>query len=137
MTILLLTGTLLILVALSLYGYKRLLELRERRLANNEYQTATTIWDFARFVKSVTDEMMIQRTTVLDFSRITVPSGAGYKISLELSGLDFRIFGTPHSYSKTGRLSFYSDNSLTVRACDHRGEPATEVDPEYTGPAPS
>lgn len=133
MWILLVSGGLLVAATLSLFLYKRILQLRERRILDNEYNTAVMIWDFAKFVKSLTDEMIRRRSEVLDFTNITVPHGIGYKISLELCGPRFRVVGTPERYTKTGRLSFYTDNTLTVRAADRSGEPASEDDPEYTG----
>lgn len=133
MWILLASAGLLVAAILSLFLYKRILQMREQRMLDNEYHTAVTMWDFARFVKGQTDEMVRSRTEVLDFTHITVPHGIGYKISLELCGPHFRVVGTPERYTKTGRLSFYTDNTLTVRAADHSGEAASADDPEYTG----
>jgi hypothetical protein len=133
MWILLLSGAFLVAAVLSLYLYKRILHLREQKILDNEYNTAVTIWDFARFVKGKTDEMVRRGTAVLDFTNITVPHGIGYRISLQLCGPRFQIVGIPERYSKTGRLSFFTDNTLMVRAADRNGEPASEDDPEYTG----
>lgn len=124
-------------VALVFYLYRRALESKEHRISKNESTTATTITNFARFVKNQTDDMLRRRTSAIDFSNITVPHGVGYKIFLELSGSNFRIYGIPDAYSKTGRLSFYSDNSLMTRANDHQGEPASETDPAYESSAPA
>lgn len=133
MWILLVSGGFLVAAVLSLYLYKRILHMREQRILDNEYNTAVTIWDFARFVKGKTDEMVRRRTEVLDFTNITVPHGIGYRISLELCGPRFHIVGIPERYSRTGRLSFFTDNTLMVRAADRNGEPACGNDPEYTG----
>ena len=130
---LLITTGVFLAVAAIFYAYRRVQELRERRIYRNEYRTAVTIWDFARAVKAHTDEMMRLQTEVLDFTKIMIPHGVGYRISLELTAPQFRIFGIPERYNKTGRLSFYADNTLTIRAYDHSGRVASEGDPEYTG----
>ncbi|MET0650850.1 MAG: DUF3352 domain-containing protein [Pyrinomonadaceae bacterium] len=52
-----------------------------------------------------------------------------YKIELEVLGDKFEISATPKSYGKTGRRSFYLDNTGTVRAADHKGQPANADDP--------
>jgi hypothetical protein len=130
--ILIITGVFIV-VAAGFYLYRRIQESRERRIYRNEYRTAVTIWDFARTVKAHTDEMIRAQTAVLDFTKIMIPHGVGYRISLELSGLHFRVYGVPDRYNKTGRLSFYADDSLTVRASDHNGDVGSPGDPEYTG----
>jgi hypothetical protein len=52
-----------------------------------------------------------------------------YKIELSASGDKFEATATPKSYGKTGRLSFFVNESGTVRAADHKGQPATPDDP--------
>jgi hypothetical protein len=131
MTTLTLTLAVVAAAALALHLYKRALERRNERMRQNEYRTAETLWHFARSIKAHTDEMINRGVQVLDFSKILVPSGIGYKISLELSGPRFRIYAVPERYNRTGCLSFYVDNTLTVRASDRAGAPAAESDPEY------
>jgi len=70
---------------------------------------------------------------VLDFTKITVPHSQGYRISLELIGGYFRIYAVPARYNRTGRLSFLTDNTLSVRASDRAGQQATSEDAEYKG----
>ena len=121
------------LLALGLHSYKRILESREARMTDNEYNTAVTLWNYARLVKSQIDEAMRQGTGVIDYYKITVPHSPGYKLSLELAGNSFRIYATPDGYNKTGRLSFYTDSTIIVRAFDRSGGHATVDDPEYAG----
>lgn len=52
-----------------------------------------------------------------------------YKIVLEVVGDGFAVLATPKSYGKTGRRSFYADQTEIVRAADHKGQPATGDDP--------
>jgi hypothetical protein len=52
-----------------------------------------------------------------------------YKFELELIGDKFEVSATPKSYGKTGRRSFYGDQTEIIRAADHKGQPATADDP--------
>jgi hypothetical protein len=52
-----------------------------------------------------------------------------YKFELDVAGDKFEISATPKTYGKTGRRSFFVDNTGTVRGADHRGEPANTDDP--------
>ena len=53
-----------------------------------------------------------------------------YKIELRASGDKFEATATPKTYGKTGRRSFYVDETAAVRAADRKGQPATPDDPE-------
>jgi hypothetical protein len=52
-----------------------------------------------------------------------------YKFELEVAGDKFEVSATPKTYGKSGRRSFFVDNTGTVRGADHRGEPAKTDDP--------
>jgi hypothetical protein len=135
MLIILITLAAIFLIALSLHVYKRILALREVRMAENEYNAAVALWSFARIVKSNIEDALRQGSGVLDFTKIMVPHCQGYKITLELSGYILRVCGVPVKHNRSARLSFYIDNSLVLRAADHLGAGATDQDPEYTGNA--
>ena len=119
--------------ALGLHAYKHLRQVRHNRMVENEYNVAVTLWNYGRLVKSQLEETVRRSSGVIDFYKITVPHSPGYRVVLELSGYRFRVFATPERYHRTGRLSFYTDNEVTVRASDRAGEPATGDDPEYEG----
>jgi hypothetical protein len=97
----------------------------------NEYNAAVTSWEYARMVKDAVDTAIRQGSGVLDFTKITVPHTQGYQISLELIGAYFRVYAVPARYNRTGRLSFLTDNTLSVRASNRSGQPATAEDGEY------
>jgi hypothetical protein len=107
--------------------------LRKQRISENEYNAAVVVWTYGRLVKSQVDEAVRQGTGVINFANMTVPHSAGYRVSLELEGYNFRVIAVPATYNKTGRLSFSTDTTLTVRAADKSGEATTDADPEYTG----
>ena len=52
----------------------------------------------------------------------------GYKIEVMASGAKFEITAVPIEYGKTGRRSFFVDESNVVRGGDHGGGPATISD---------
>jgi hypothetical protein len=105
-------------------------------MSDNAYNTALTLWNFARVIKDQLDEVGRGRAEVIDFTNISVPAGTGYNVCLELAGYGFRLHAVPERYDRTGRISLYVDNALTVRAWDRGGENATAEDPEYTGEDP-
>jgi hypothetical protein len=53
----------------------------------------------------------------------------GYRIELNASGEKFDATATPKEYGKSGRLSFFLDETGTMRAADHKGKPADASDP--------
>lgn len=124
---------LIVIAAASIYAWKRFEQTREKRLLEREYDTAIALWYFARDVKREFTEMTRQRIDVLDFRKITVPHSQGYRVLIELTGFNFCIHALPEQHGRGGRLSFFIDNSLTLRAADHNGERANEQDEEYTG----
>jgi hypothetical protein len=118
---------------LGAHAYRQFKIRQQRRMGENEYHTAVIVWEYARLVKHQVDAAIRQGAGVLDFKNITVPHSQGYRISLELIGGYFRIYAVPARYNRTGRLSFLSDNTLSVRASDRAGQPATSEDAEYKG----
>ena len=108
---------------------------QQHQISENEYKTAVALWEFARVVKGQVDGAIRQSAGVLDFTKITVPHSKGYQISLELIGAYFRVYAVPTRYNRTGKLSFLTDNTLSVRASDRAGQPATGDDGEYKGDA--
>ena len=119
--------------ALGLHAYKRIRQMQHQRMVDNEYNAAVTLWNYGRLLKSQIEETLRHRTGVIDFYKIAVPHSPGYRMLLELTGYRFRVYAVPEKYHRTGRLSFYTDNEVTVRASDREGEPASEQDPEYEG----
>ena len=53
-----------------------------------------------------------------------------YKVELSASSEKFEATATPKTYGKTGRRSFFIDESGTVRAADRKGQPADSSDPK-------
>lgn len=133
MVIILVTTALIFVCALGLHGYKQLQMRRARRMSQNEYDTAVKLWEYARLVRQQINDAIHQGKGVLDFTAITVPHSQGYRVSLELIGTYFRVYAVPNKYNRTGRLSFVTDTTLSVRAADRAGNPASADDAEYQG----
>jgi hypothetical protein len=53
---------------------------------------------------------------------------SGYKIEVNVSGASFFATAIPVEYGKTGKLSFFIDESNVLRGGDHGGGPATVAD---------
>ncbi|HEY6244421.1 MAG TPA: DUF3352 domain-containing protein [Pyrinomonadaceae bacterium] len=52
----------------------------------------------------------------------------GYKIEITLSGNKFEATATPLEYGKTGKTSYYIDDSNVLRGADHGGASASAAD---------
>ena len=52
----------------------------------------------------------------------------GYRIEITLSGNKFEVTATPLEYGKTGKTSYYIDDSNVLRGADHGGGPASAAD---------
>jgi hypothetical protein len=52
----------------------------------------------------------------------------GYKIEITLSGNKFEATATPLEYGKTGKMSYYIDDSNILRGADHGGGQASAAD---------
>jgi len=118
---------------LAAHGYKQFKIRQLRQMNENEYNAAVTLWEFAKLVKAEIDSAIRRGGGVLDFTNIAVPHTEGYQVSLELIGVYFRIYAVPTRYNRTGKLSFLTDNTLSVRASDRTGQQATSEDAEYSG----
>jgi hypothetical protein len=118
---------------LGVHGYRQFKIKQQHQMKQNEYNAAVTLWEFACGVREQIDGAVRLGTGVLDFTTITVPHTQGYELSLELIGAYFRIYAVPARYNRTGKLSFLTDNTLSVRASDREGQQASSEDGEYKG----
>ena len=53
----------------------------------------------------------------------------GYKFEVTVTAAGFAISAVPAEYGKSGKLSFYMDQTGVIRGGDHGGAPATATDP--------
>ena len=54
--------------------------------------------------------------------------GHGYKVYVNLVASGFEVVAVPLEYGKTGKLSYFVNESMVMRAGDHGGGPATVAD---------
>lgn len=52
-----------------------------------------------------------------------------YRVTISATGDRFTVHATPKEYGKSGRRSFYLDETGVVRGADHAGQPANAGDP--------
>lgn len=115
----------------AVYAFQQVKRRREQRIRTNENKAAMTIRDYARAVKSHFEESKRKEVGTIEYQRIAVPTSSGYQLSIELSAQSFRIYGVPKAHNRTGRLSFYTDNSLIVKAADKSGDFASAQDDAF------
>ncbi|HKP11597.1 MAG TPA: hypothetical protein VJZ91_05780, partial [Blastocatellia bacterium] len=53
---------------------------------------------------------------------------SGYRLEVTATAGGYEVTATPTEYGKTGRLSFYTDQTGVVREGDHQGKPASSSD---------
>src|SRR3984893_6735764 len=116
MTTILIILAAIFIAAMALHLYKQMNLRADRRQRENEYNTAVLLWTYAREVRAQIDQATRRGAGVLDFTNLSVPHSQGYQVSIELSGPKFRIHAAPIRHGRSGKLSFFTDNSLTVRA---------------------
>lgn len=54
---------------------------------------------------------------------------SGYRFEVTVSGDKFEVLAAPVEYGKTGKMSYYIDNTFVVRGADRNGASATSSDP--------
>lgn len=54
---------------------------------------------------------------------------SGYKFELTVTGDKYEISAAPLEYGKTGKMSYFMDNTYTIRGADRSGASATASDP--------
>ena len=55
--------------------------------------------------------------------------GVGYKFELFVTGDKYQAFGVPIEYGKNGKMSYFIDQTRTLRGADHNGGSANSSDP--------
>jgi hypothetical protein len=53
----------------------------------------------------------------------------GYRVTIDVASPGYRAYATPSAYPKSGVRSFFTDDTLIVRAADRHGEAASAGDP--------
>jgi hypothetical protein len=105
-------------------------EMRQR-LPRNEMIARSTLHSLVEMEKAYKTEHA-RYGTLEELEGFTFAKGylekSGYKLDLTASGNGYEATATPVEYGKSGRLSFYIDQSGVIREGDHGGRPATAGD---------
>jgi hypothetical protein len=70
-------------------------------------------------IEQLADKQMISKEMFREY---------GYRFDLSVSGDKFTATAVPNEYNKTGRLSYFIDETGVLRGGDHAGAPATVAD---------
>jgi hypothetical protein len=70
-------------------------------------------------LEQLADQQLVSKNMFRDY---------GYRFELIVSGSKFTATAVPNEYNKTGRLSYFVDETGVVRGGDHGGAPATAAD---------
>src|SRR5437763_8120381 len=77
------------------------------------------------------DELALDEWEDLRIVKEVIEQRFGYRLELSASDGGYEATMTPAEYGKTGRLSFYTDQSGGVREGDHNGKPASSSDKPF------
>ena len=87
--------------------------------AENQYRTGKGSGSFGTLEQLQAEGLISDKTA----------EPTGYKINLSLVGAKFELTATPLEHGKTGKTSYFMDESNILRGADHSGAMATSTDP--------
>ena len=87
--------------------------------AQNQYQGSKGAGSYATIEQLIADDL-VQRELI---------EKHGYKIEMTSSANRFEVTAVPVEYGKTGKTSYYIDQTRVLRGRDHAGTTATVSDP--------
>ena len=70
------------------------------------------------------EQLMAEKLVEKDFVE-----KSGYRFEVTVSGDKFEVMGVPVEYGKTGKISYFIDNTYVIRGGDRSGASATASDP--------
>lgn len=99
----------------------------------NERATMGTMWTIANAQRTYKEQKgsrygSLEELIAADMLSKERLEGTGYKVEITLTAEGFAVTAVPIEYGKTGKLSFFLDESGTIRGGDHAGAPATASD---------
>jgi len=117
------------------YGLAMMVSVRDMPVISGESSATYALYELQAAEASFKDEKKKGRYGTLEelIAEKILDKGfgehLGYNIELNASGEKFDVTATPKEYGKTGRRSFFLDETGSMRAADHKGRPATAADP--------
>jgi hypothetical protein len=107
-------------------------EVNSSPMINNERATIGALYTIAAaesIIRAETgsfvtlDDLIAQQKVSRDLLE-----GQGYKVYLTISGTHFEAVAVPIEYGKSGKMSYFVNETGVIRAGDHGGAPATVAD---------
>ncbi|MFL6286763.1 MAG: DUF3352 domain-containing protein [Pyrinomonadaceae bacterium] len=120
---------------LQAYALALMVGARDAPVLSGETMATYTLYEIQNAEETFKDEKKKERFGTLEelvAEKILdkgFAEGMGYRIEVNASGEKFGVTATPKEYGKSGRLSFFLDETGTMRAADHKGKPADASDP--------
>jgi hypothetical protein len=87
--------------------------------AENQYRTGKGSGSFGTLEQLQAEGLITEK----------IAEPTGYKINLSLVGAKFELTATPLEHGKTGKTSYFMDETNILRGADHSGGTATSIDP--------
>jgi hypothetical protein len=87
--------------------------------AENQYRTGKGSGSFGTLEQLQAEGLITEKTA----------EPTGYKVNLSLVGARFELTATPLEHGKTGKFSYFMDETNILRGADHSGGMATSTDP--------
>lgn len=120
---------------LQTYTLALMVGVRDAPVLTGETMASYTLYEIQNAEETFKDEKKKERFGTLEelVAEKILDKGfaenMGYRIEVNASGEKFGVTATPKEYGKSGRLSFFLDETGTMRAADHKGKPADASDP--------
>jgi hypothetical protein len=71
----------------------------------------------------------LEQLIATDMVQKEMLEASGYKFEMVVTGDKFEVFAVPVEYGKSGKMSFFIDQTLVLRGADHNGASANSSDP--------
>lgn len=104
-------------------------------IVGKEREATTTLWSIAnaerRYKEKNATYGSLEELAAGEFMEKTALNSQNYKFEVTITADGYSITAVPIEYGKSGKLSFFLDQTGTTRAADHGGNPANASDPPF------
>ena len=104
-------------------------------IVGKEREATSTLWSIAnaerRYKEKNATYGSLEELAAGEFMEKTALNSQNYKFEVLVTAEGYAITAVPIEYGKSGKLSFFLDQTGTTRAADHGGNPASASDPPF------
>jgi len=104
-------------------------------IVGKEREATSTLWSIAnaerRYKEKNATYGSLEELTAAQFLGKEALNSQNYKFEVTITAEGYSITAVPIEYGKSGKFSFFLDQTGTTRAADHSGSPASASDPPY------